>query len=124
MNAGQTHYTPTLGLPELRTALSGFYQNFYGAEVPSERIMLTPGSSSGLQLLLTALLNPKDKVLMTDPAYPCNREFVQLLQGQLISVPVTESTRYQLTLSSLKSHWQDGIKVVMVASLPTPPARL
>ncbi len=120
MNAGQTHYTPTFGLPELRTALSDFYQNFYGAEVPSERIMLTPGSSSGLQLLLTALLNPKDKVLMTDPAYPCNREFVRLLQGQLISVPVTESTRYQLTLSSLKSHWQDGIKVVMVASPSNP----
>ncbi|QAB16067.1 aminotransferase class I/II-fold pyridoxal phosphate-dependent enzyme [Hydrogenovibrio thermophilus] len=120
MNAEQTHYTPTLGLPELRTALSDFYQNFYGAEVPSERIMLTPGSSSGLQLLLTALLNPKDKVLMPDPAYPCNREFVRLLQGQLISVPVTESTRYQLTLSSLKSHWQDGIKVVMVASPSNP----
>jgi aspartate/methionine/tyrosine aminotransferase len=35
-------------------------------------------------------------------------------------VPVTESTRYQLTLSSLKSHWQDGIKVVMVASPSNP----
>ncbi|AZR81280.1 aminotransferase class I/II-fold pyridoxal phosphate-dependent enzyme [Thiomicrospira sp. S5] len=120
METGQTHYTPTLGLPELRAALSNFYRGFYGAEVPAERMMLTPGSSSGLQLLLTALLNPKDKVLMTDPTYPCNREFVRLLKGQLISVPVTESTRYQLTLPLLKAHWQDGIKVVMVASPSNP----
>ncbi|KUJ75685.1 class I and II aminotransferase [Thiomicrospira sp. XS5] len=120
MKAGHTHYTPTLGLPELRSALSDFYGHFYRADVPAERIMLTPGSSSGLQLLLTALLNPGDKVLMTDPAYPCNREFVRLLQSQLISVPVTEATRYQLTLPLLKAHWQDGIKVVMVASPSNP----
>lgn len=120
MQAGLTHYTPTLGLPELRQKLSDFYQNFYQAHVPKEHIMLTPGSSSALQLLLTALLNPGDKVLMTDPTYPCNRQFVHLLHAQVISVPVSHTTGYQLTAELLAQHWQDGIKLVMVASPANP----
>ncbi|MBN2864425.1 MAG: aminotransferase class I/II-fold pyridoxal phosphate-dependent enzyme [Thiotrichales bacterium] len=120
MQAGLTHYTPTLGLAELRQKLSDFYQRFYQASVPPAEIMLTPGSSSGLQLLLTALLNPGDKVLLTDPSYPCNRQFVKLLHGQVVSVPVDASTTHQLTTDLLKTHWQTGIKLVMVASPANP----
>ncbi|MEA3404794.1 MAG: aminotransferase class I/II-fold pyridoxal phosphate-dependent enzyme [Pseudomonadota bacterium] len=117
---GLTHYTPTLGLSELRNKLSAFYQSFYQAVVSSENIMLTPGSSSALQLVLTAILNPDDKVLMTDPTYPCNRQFVNLLQGALISVPTSEKSNYQLNFDLLESHWQDDTKVVMVASPANP----
>lgn len=120
LDQGKTHYTPTLGLPELRQKLSAFYASFYHAEVESKNIMLTPGSSSALQLVLTALLNPGDKVLMSDPTYPCNRQFVQLLHGQLVLLPVDANSHYQLTLSHLQAHWQEGIKVVMVASPANP----
>ncbi|MDG4812601.1 aminotransferase class I/II-fold pyridoxal phosphate-dependent enzyme [Hydrogenovibrio sp. 3SP14C1] len=120
LDQGKTHYTPTLGLPELRQKLSAFYASFYHAKVKSENIMLTPGSSSALQLALTALLNPEDKVLMSDPTYPCNRQFVQLLHGQLVLLPVDADSNYQLTLSHLQTHWQEGIKVVMVASPANP----
>jgi len=117
---GHTHYTPTLGLPELRQKLSAFYRHFYQADVDADTIMLTPGSSSALQLVLTAILNPGDKVLMTDPTYPCNRQFVSLLNGKLVNVPTTESSNYQLNLELLKNHWQEGVKVVMVASPANP----
>ena len=117
---GLTHYTPSLGLPELREKLSQFYQSFYHAEVDSEQIMLTPGSSSALQLVLTAILNPGDKVLLTDPTYPCNRQFVKLLYGELVNVPTDAESNYQLNLALLKKYWQAGIKVVMVASPANP----
>ncbi len=120
MQQGLTHYTPTLGLPALREKLTDFYQRFYHAEVDTNRIFITPGSSSALQLVLTAILNPGDKVLMTDPAYPCNRQFVNLLYGELVTVPVDHHSNYQLTLEKLKQHWQEGIKLVMVASPANP----
>jgi aspartate/methionine/tyrosine aminotransferase len=82
--------------------------------------MMTPGSSTGLHLLLTAILNPQDKVLMTDPAYPCNRQFVTLLQGQVIQVPVGVDTQFQLTPKLLKASWQEGIKLVMLATPSNP----
>jgi len=117
---GLTHYTPTLGLPALREKLAHFYSRFYQAEVDSQNIMITPGSSSALQLVLTAILNPSDKVMLTDPAYPCNRQFINLLQAQQVSVPVSHKTNYQLNLSLIKQHWQVGIKAVMVASPANP----
>ena len=117
---GLTHYTPSMGLPALRNKLADFYHSFYQAEVSANNILITPGSSTALQLILTAILNPKDKVLLTDPAYPCNRQFVQLLHGEIIGVPVTEQTDYQLNIELLRMHWQTGIKVVMVASPANP----
>lgn len=120
VSKGLTHYTPSLGLPELREKLTEFYADFYDAEVNSNNIIITPGSSSALQLVLTAILNPDDKVMMADPSYPCNREFVKLLNADLLSIPVDASSDYQLNLELLKQHWQTGIKVVMVASPANP----
>ena len=117
---GLTHYTPTMGLPALRKKLAQFYQSFYQADVNPNHIMITPGSSTALQLVLTAILNPGDKVILADPAYPCNRQFVNLLYADLIAIPVSQETLYQLNLELLKQNWQEGIKVVMVASPSNP----
>lgn len=121
---GITHYTPTLGLPALREKLSEFYQNFYNAKIPAGRVVITPGSSSALQLVLTAILNPNDTVLMPDPTYPCNRQFVELLQANVESIPVDVTTNYQLTTQLLEKHWQPHIKAVMVASPANPTGTL
>lgn len=117
---GLTHYTPTLGLPALRHKLSQFYQSFYKASVKPENIMVTPGSSSALQLVLTAILNPKDQVLVADPTYPCNRQFVKLLHADLLAVPVSHETNYQLNLELIKTNWNSTIKAVMIASPANP----
>ena len=117
---GLTHYTPTMGLPALRNKLALFYQRFYQAEVNPNHIMITPGSSTALQVVLTAILNPGDKVILADPAYPCNRQFVNLLYAELLAIPVSHETQYQINLELLKQNWQDGIKVVMVASPSNP----
>ena len=61
---GFTHYTPALGLPQLREAISQYYQSQFGVSVSSDRIVVTPGSSGALQLSMAALLNPGDEVLM------------------------------------------------------------
>ncbi|WP_024851889.1 aminotransferase class I/II-fold pyridoxal phosphate-dependent enzyme [Hydrogenovibrio kuenenii] len=124
INHGKTHYTPTLGLPILREKLSQFYHDFYHADVPSERILLTPGASGALHLLLTAIINPSDKVMLCDPTYPCNREFVNLLHGKVVSVPVDESSQFQLTLELIQKHWHPDIKAVMVATPSNPTGTL
>jgi len=121
---GLTHYTPTLGLPALREKLAEFYERFYQAKVKASQIVITPGSSSALQLVLTAILNPNDQVLMADPTYPCNRQFVELLQAKVCSIPVTADSNYQLTLPLLQNNWNPDIKAVMVASPANPTGTL
>ncbi|WP_319558432.1 aminotransferase class I/II-fold pyridoxal phosphate-dependent enzyme [Thiomicrorhabdus sp.] len=121
---GLTHYTASMGLPELRQALSDFYREFYGADVEAQRIVVTPGSSSALQLALSAILDQDDRVLMADPTYPCNRQFVKLLNAEPLLVKVDHHSRYQLNLQILRDNWQQGIKAVMVASPANPTGTL
>jgi aspartate/methionine/tyrosine aminotransferase len=98
LRSGKHHYTPATGLPELRRAISAFYQQHYGVAVDPGRIVITPGSSGALQLLMAVLIDPGKQVLMADPGYPCNRNFVRLVEGEVMSIPVGADTGYQLNV--------------------------
>lgn len=124
LQAGHTHYTPAVGLLALRQAISDFYQQRYGVNVEPDRILITPGSSGALHLLMSALIDPGDQVLLTDPGYPCNRHFVRLVEGEAVSVPVTSASGYQMTLAQLQRHWNPKVKAVLLASPANPTGTL
>jgi aspartate/methionine/tyrosine aminotransferase len=118
--AGLTHYTAARGLPQLREAIAGHYRERYGVHLDPGQILVTPGASGGLQLLLAALLDPGDAVLMTDPGYPCNRHLVTLLGGEPIPIPVGAATAYQPTAEQLDEFWRPNVRVVLVATPANP----
>ncbi|MDH5325664.1 MAG: pyridoxal phosphate-dependent aminotransferase [Gammaproteobacteria bacterium] len=121
---GKTHYTPASGLPHLREAISRFYADEYGRHVPAQQIVVTPGASGALMLILAALVNPGDQVLMSDPGYPCNRHFVRLLEGEPVGVPVDDSSNYQITPELAQQHKGQRTVAVMVASPSNPTGTL
>ena len=120
LKAGKTHYTPATGLPELRTAISGYYRDSYGIEIDPQRIVVTPGSSGALLLALGVLINPGDQVLMTDPGYPCNRHLVRFLEGEVASIAVDVHTGYQINAALIERYWQAHSKAVLLASPANP----
>jgi aspartate/methionine/tyrosine aminotransferase len=117
---GDTHYCPAAGLPALRQAIAGFYQQRYGVSVDPGRIMVTPGASGALLLIAALLVNPGEGLLMTDPGYPCNRHFLRLVEGRGHLVPVGSEDCYQLSAEKAAQHWQDNTRGVMVASPANP----
>jgi aspartate/methionine/tyrosine aminotransferase len=120
--AGRTHYTPALGLPELRTAIA---QSYPGSERPApECVVVTPGASGALLLVFAAIVNPGDEVLLADPGYPCNRHFVRLFEGVQVGIPVDASTSYQLTAELVRRHWTKRTVAVLVASPSNPTGTL
>ena len=114
------HYTPALGLPELREAVSGLYRQRYGLDIPASRIVITPGSSGALQLVIGILINAGDSVLMADPGYPCNRHFVRLHEGDALQIPVDHITHYQPNRALLEEYCNDRTRAVLVASPSNP----
>jgi aspartate/methionine/tyrosine aminotransferase len=120
LEAGQTHYTPALGLPALREAISAFYRERFGVVVAPERIAVTPGASGALQLALAALLDAGERVLLPDPGYPCNRHFVRLLGGEAVPLAVDAAQGYQPTAAQIDEHWQAGTAGVVLASPSNP----
>ncbi len=117
---GRTHYTPALGLPELREAIADHYRERHGVEVPTRRIVVTPGASGALLLALAVLVDAGERVLMTDPGYPCNRHFVRLVEGEAVTVPVTAADGFQLTPDHVAAHWDARTVAAMVATPSNP----
>jgi aspartate/methionine/tyrosine aminotransferase len=118
--SGAVFYTPAQGLPALRVAISGFYRTRYGVEVPPSRIIVTTGASGALLLAVSALVNPGDRVLVSDPGYPCNRHFVRLLDGEPVGVAVGADSNYQLTPELIEQHW-DSRTIAAIAASPSNP---
>ena len=120
MRAGKTHYTPALGLPELREQIARYYQTRFGVSLPPERVVLTTGASGALMLLSAMTLNPGDGLMLADPGYPCNRHFAALFEAHGQLIPSGPEVEYQLTAESVAAHWNDQTRVVLVASPANP----
>ena len=120
LRAGNTGYTPALGMPALREKVAHWYQQRFGISLSPARIILTPGASGALLLLAASRLGPGDQLMLADPGYPCNRHFARLFEacGQLI--PAGPQQRYQLTPALLEQHWSPATRAALVASPANP----
>jgi len=124
LDTGQTFYTVSTGAPELQKALSGWYQSEYGVEVAPERILITPGTSGAFSLVYAALLEQDESVLLPDPGYPCQRNFIRLAGGEPINVPVGPESRYHLDMELVRANWGTDTRAAVVISPGNPTGTL
>ncbi|MEH6639106.1 MAG: aminotransferase class I/II-fold pyridoxal phosphate-dependent enzyme [Porticoccaceae bacterium] len=120
----KTKYTSALGIAELRRAISDLYRQRNGIAIAPERIVVTTGSSAALSLIGDLLINPGDGVLVTDPGYPCNANFIRRAGGEPQAVPVEAAERYQLTEQATRAHWQANTIGALLASPSNPTGEL
>ena len=118
--SGQTQYTQALGTDALRQAISGWYAQRFGVQVPARRIVVTAGASAALHLACLALIDQGDEILMPDPSYPCNRHFVSAAEGTAIMVPSTAAERFQLSADKVQAAWGPKTHGVLLASPSNP----
>ncbi|MBI2750938.1 MAG: aminotransferase class I/II-fold pyridoxal phosphate-dependent enzyme [Burkholderiales bacterium] len=113
-------YTGALGLPALREAIAGFYQQAHGLSLSPERVVVTAGASAALLLLTAALVDPGDEVLVGDPSYPCNRQFLSGFGADVRLVPTDARSRFQLDLAAVQRHWSARTRGLMIATPSNP----
>lgn len=117
---GLTQYTPPAGTPALREALSDYYANFFQASVDPERIVITAGASGALSLVCLTMINPGDEVLMPDPSYPANQNFIVSAGGVPKLIPTKAAHRFHLTATDIEAHWGPATRGVLIASPNNP----
>lgn len=96
MEHGETGYTQSAGVPELREAVAGHYRARYGVDVDPANVIATQGTSPAMLLLFGALLDPGDEVLVPDPAYPAYPNYITFLGGRPVPVPVRAEEAFRL----------------------------
>ena len=120
LDAGRTQYTAATGLEALRNKISERYRKQHGLEISPERILITPGASGGLLLLAHLLVGQGDGILITDPAYPCVRNFIKLRDAEPQLVPVVRAQAYQPSVDDLIARRTDITRGVWLASPNNP----
>ncbi|MEM7268623.1 MAG: aminotransferase class I/II-fold pyridoxal phosphate-dependent enzyme [Pseudomonadota bacterium] len=83
---GPLGYTVALGLPELRERIARLYRDWYGIDVPAERVVVTAGSSAGFLLSFLALYDAGDSVATIAPGYPSYRNIMRALDLNVVEL--------------------------------------
>lgn len=104
LDRGLTQYTSAPGIVELREALAERYYVKHKVKISADRIVVTPGASGGLTLLANMLVSPGDGVLLTDPAYPCVRNFIHMRSAIPQMIPVDMDQNFQPTIEQLQQY--------------------
>lgn len=117
---GLTHYTHSLGLIELREAISRHYEKTYGVIVDPGRIIVTSGTSPGLFMLYSVLLEAEDEIIISDPHYPCYPNFAEFLQATPVFVKVEAEDGFQLNPEAVRDKIGPRTKAVMINSPANP----
>jgi aspartate/methionine/tyrosine aminotransferase len=120
MDGRPMSYTEALGMPSLRQAIARFYGERHGVDVDPGRVVVTAGASAALVLGAAALVDPGDEVLIGDPSYPCNRQIMESFGARVTLVPTSAASRFQLDAASVRSHWTDDTRGIMVATPSNP----
>jgi len=117
---GRTHYTHSLGLIELREAIAEDYWKKYRVKVSPEQILVASGTSPVLLLLFSALLEPGDEIILSNPYYPCYPNIVQFADGSPVYVDVMEEEGFQYLPEMIEEKLSSRVKGIVVNSPSNP----
>jgi len=121
---GHTHYTHSLGMIELREAISEHYFSTYKVRVSPDQIVVTSGTSPAMFSLFSALLDKGDEVIISDPHYACYPNFIKFVQGEPVTVPVYEEDAFQYRPSAIKEKITEKTKAIFINSPSNPTGNL
>ncbi len=109
-----THgYQPTVGIPELRNAMSNFYRKWYDVELdPATEIQPLIGSKEGILHVTLALVNPGEQVLVPNPGYPTYTSLNRILGSEIISYDLLEENNWQPDFETLEAMDLSRVKIM------------
>ncbi|MFZ9764421.1 MAG: aminotransferase class I/II-fold pyridoxal phosphate-dependent enzyme [Burkholderiaceae bacterium] len=120
LSSGQQHYTDAIGNQALRQAIAQDYADRDGLTIDPSRIAVTAGASAALLLTMGAILNPGDEVLIADPGYPCNRQFIAAMGGIPKPIVVSPENHFAPTAEQVAAAWGPKTKALLLASPANP----
>lgn len=116
----KTKYTHSQGLLSLREAICEHYAQKYQVSIYPEQIIVTQGTSPAFFLLFSSILETGDRVILPNPHYPCDANFVEFFGGKVDFLPIREKEDYQWNLERLKKLVTSKTKALFVTSPSNP----
>jgi (5-formylfuran-3-yl)methyl phosphate transaminase len=124
LKEGKTHYTDSRGIIELREAVATHYFHQYRVNVSPEQVIITSGTSPAMFMIFSALLEPGQEIIISDPHYACYPNFIRFAQGHPIKVPVYEEDGFQYFPEEIRKRIGPRTKGIFINSPANPTGTL
>ena len=120
INRGFTKYTPAAGMLELRKAVAKKFLDENGLSYAPTDIVISNGAKHSLMNAFTAILDPKDEVLIPAPYWVSYPEMVKLADGVPVFVPASEENDFKVRAADLERALSDKTKAIIINSPANP----
>lgn len=115
-----TKYTHSQGLLKLRVAVAAHYRSKYGVHVDPECVIVTPGTSPAFFLIFSTLLEKGDEVILSDPHYPCDKNFVEFFDGRVRTVRLSEADSFHWDMKAVRGVINRRTRAIFATSPANP----
>lgn len=120
LNAGQTKYTPSAGIPALREAVCEKLQRENGLTYKPNQIIVSAGAKHSIYNLFQAVLDPGDEVIIPVPYWVSYPEQVKLADGTPVFVDAPESNGFRVTAAAIAEKITPRTRVIVLNSPSNP----
>ncbi len=120
LRGGQTRYTDSRGLEELRAAIARDRLRRFGVEVAPEQVIVTSGTSPAMLLVFSLLVEAGDEVILGTPHYPCYPNFVRFCGGVPRLVETDPARGYALDPGAVRRAVTPRTRAILVSSPANP----
>ncbi len=120
LRQGETHYTPSAGIPELREAIARSLAERRGLAVDPASVIVAPGAKPIMFYALLALLEPGDEAIHPDPGFPIYDSMISFAGARAVPLPLREANDFAPDLDELRALVTDRTKLVILNSPHNP----
>jgi aspartate aminotransferase len=120
MQEGHTHYTAAAGMPELRSAISRWYQKTHGLTCAAEQVLVSNGAKHSIHNTLAATVGPGDEVIIPTPYWVSYSDLVQMTGASYVLVETEEKNGFKMTPDQLRRAITPRSRLLMLNSPSNP----
>jgi len=117
---GENAYSPSEGLPELRQAISEKERRINGVDISADDVIVTSGISEGIQMVMAALIDAGDEILLPGPTYPPYISYAKFFGGKPITYKTVEEDGWQPNIDDLRGKISEKTRGIAIINPNNP----
>ena len=120
LRAGETHYCPSAGIPELREEAARYLSTSRNVSVDPANVLVGTGAKPFLFFTILATCNPGDEVVYPDPGFPIYESAIRWAGATPVALPLLEERDFAFDIADLESRLSPRTKLVILNSPQNP----
>ncbi len=120
VQSGENYYSPSEGVPELRQAVAEKEKRVNRVSIAAENVLITSGVSEGIRMVISALIEKGDEILVPGPAYPPYISYSKAYYGKPITYETIEEEKWQPDIDDLRNKISEKTRAIVIVNPNNP----